>query len=92
MLNYEKLPEHMQPGARGYIEKGLPPGGFLRAVLENDLVGAFAKADEVNTREMYWWAEWLYNEAPSACWGSPEKVTAWINHEGLQGREAKHDG
>jgi hypothetical protein len=77
-VDYSILPEHMRDVARGYVERGYPPGGFLRAVLANDLVGAFGRADGPNAHCMGDWATWLFNEAPSACWGSSEKVTAWL--------------
>jgi hypothetical protein len=50
----------------------------MRAVLENNLVEAFGRADETNAARMRDWATWLFNEAPSTCWGSPEKVQAWL--------------
>lgn len=77
-VDYGRLPEHMREGARMYVEHGGHPGHFLRAVVENDLVGAFAAADEKNFAHMADWARWLYNEAPRACWGSREAVRAWI--------------
>ena len=76
-VDYSRLPEHMQDGARGYVEHGWEPGGFLYAVLCNNLVDAFGKADGYNFDRMHVWAGWLFNEAPSDCWGSPAKVAAW---------------
>lgn len=81
-IDYTGLPEHMRDGARLYIEHGVEPGGFLRAVLQNQLVEAFGRADDTNRAAMFQWAGWLYNEAPRGAWGSPEKVDAWIKaHE-----------
>jgi hypothetical protein len=81
-VDYSNLPEHMHEGTKMYVEKGLEPGGFLYAVLCNDLAAAFGKADEINFQRMSDWASWLWNEAPGACWGSKEKVNAWIEkHE-----------
>jgi hypothetical protein len=77
-MNYDRLPEHMRDGARLYIEHGIAPGGFMMAVLENNLAEAFGRADYVNTHCMASWVAWLYNDAPSSCWGSPERVAAWI--------------
>jgi len=76
-VDYSSLPNHMQEGASDYVSKGSLPGGFLMAVLSNDLVGAFGQADIINTHAMRDWAAWLHNEAPSECWGSREKVYAW---------------
>ena len=77
-VDYSFLPEHMQDGAREYVELGRSPGDFLHAVLCNNLVEAYGRADTTNTECMHDWACWLFNEAPSACWGSPEKVKAWL--------------
>lgn len=77
-IDYSRLPSHMQEGARLYVEDGIEPGGFLMAVLCNDFVGAFSRADAVNGEFMRDWAEWLYNEAPSTCWGSREKVESYM--------------
>ena len=60
-----------------YISTGCPTGDFLRAVLENDLTEAVGRADESaiwNLRDI---VVYLYNEVPSASWGSKEKVKAW---------------
>lgn len=82
-VDYSMLPEHMRAGARDYVERRHPNvGGFLRAVLENDLVEAFGRADEINAAAMRDWAAWLFNEAPANCWGSPDKVRAWLAASG----------
>lgn len=87
MINYSSLPPHMQDLARRYIEKGIPGGSFFTALVSNDLMRSFLRADDMNTAAMRTWAVFLYTEAPNACWGSPEKVRAWIDHRGLEGME-----
>jgi hypothetical protein len=64
---YGNLPEHMQQSARDYVERGILSGGFLSAVLENNLVLACSYADTINQHHLRTWAEWLWNEAPTAC-------------------------
>jgi hypothetical protein len=86
-VDYSRLPFHMQDGARLYVERGIPGGSFMDAVLSNNLVRAYAKADATNTAAMRDWAMWLYNDAPSGCHGSPEKVADWIKSGGLKGLE-----
>lgn len=81
MTDYSILPLHMQDTARRYIEQGIPGGSFFMAVVENNLVGAFAKADEQNIAAMRNWAQWLYWEAPIDAWGSPKRVLAWMEKE-----------
>ena len=78
---YDKLPEHMQEVARLYIEEGEEPGGFLMAVLTNNLVEAATRADGVNQQRLFEWAGWLYNDIPDRAWGSAEKVLAWSNEQ-----------
>lgn len=87
MLKYDILPEHMRHGMKLYIEKGIPGGDFMTAVLENNLVEAFQRADNTNLDHMTEWARFLYWEMPSEAWGSPEKVQAWIDHRGMEGKQ-----
>ena len=75
---YAKAPNNLGESFERYIEHGIPTGGFLRAVLENDLREAFGRADIYNRSCMFEIVAWLWNEAPSTCWGSPEKVSAWL--------------
>ena len=83
--NYDKLPSHMQEAARGYVEDGGHIGGFLTALLSNDLVKTYGKADSANREAISTWIDFLYWEAPSPCWGSIEKVTKWQKSGGLNG-------
>ena len=78
MINYDGLPESLHGGMRRYIEDHIETGGFLRAVLSNDLRLALVFADSDNLRDLYAIVSWVYNEAPGNCWGSPAKVAAWI--------------
>jgi len=61
-----------------YVLDGARTGDFLRALLSNDLQKTFGLADMVNVLSIHALVQWLYNEAPSPCWGSPEKVEAWL--------------
>ena len=78
MGDYDKLPEHMRGAARRYVEEGVDPAGFLRAVLENNLVEAFERADDINREAMAVWVTWLIWDVPAPAWGSPEKVSKWM--------------
>jgi len=73
---------NMVEALQAYVEQGRPLGGFLTAVLENDLVRACGNADDDNVNNIPAFAAWLYNECPLSAWGSPEKVRAWLTaHE-----------
>jgi len=72
------IPERMMGGIHRYIDNGIEPGHFLTAVRENDLREAVGNADDENIRNLPAYVAYLYNEAPSGCYGSPEKVQAWM--------------
>jgi hypothetical protein len=73
-----KIKPAIQEALRGYIEDRRSVGGFLTAVLENNLTQAFGRADPENLATLYEIVQWVYMEAPAPCWGSPEKVKAWL--------------
>ena len=95
MTNYDRAPLHAIKSIKLYVEQGVEPGGFLYAVLSNDFVGAFSKADEYNIQCLMDYATWLYCDAPMACWGSKDKVRKWIDMGGHNGyilsRSLKND-
>lgn len=55
-------------GMERWVLEGIPPGHFGRAVLNNDLVDAFSRADENNRAAMHTIVLWLYNDCPSPAW------------------------
>lgn len=77
--------DEMKASIDRYVERGIPAGGFLEAVLSNDLFGAFAQADDTIRPHLYEVVRHIYWNVPSGCHGSPYKVTAWIRHGGLGG-------
>lgn len=72
------IPPYMLEGLWNYVKHGIPPGFFLCAVLENDLVKATGMADAQNIACLPAYASFLVSKAPGACWGSPEKVDRWV--------------
>jgi len=83
--DYSKLPEHMRAGAKLWIENGIATGGFLCAVIENNLKEAFVCADDINLARMRDIVGFFYDEAPGGCWGSPEKAKEWRKVGGWNG-------
>ena len=80
MLDFSKyqVPEHTQSALKDYIERGVPVGGFLHAVLSNDLVGAVQRADSQNSKAIKDIVSWIYMCAPEPCWGNEAKVLRWL--------------
>jgi len=62
-----------------YVKHKIPTGGFLEAVLSNDLVGAVSRADSINSQRIPEIVKYIYNNLPSNCWGNNETVTKWLN-------------
>lgn len=87
----ELVPEHLRSGLQLYIERGLPPGHFLTAVLENDLMEAMGRADEISRAGLFTLCQFLYCYAPRGCHGSRLKVYEWVKHSGLDGIERNND-
>jgi hypothetical protein len=82
---WDDIPDHCKEGLRAYIEKGEPVGSFLSALLSNDLKRTYEKADDTNIGRVKNYLMFLYNEAPSECWGSPDKYAGWQQRGGLNG-------
>jgi len=72
------IPERMEDGIRRYIDERVRPGDFLQAVISNNLKEAVWRADEENINNLPAYVSYFYNEAPSNCWGSKEKMENWI--------------
>lgn len=71
--------EYIKESLKRYVENKIPTGGFLEAVLSNDLVGAIGRADSENISRLPEIVRYIYNTLPSNCWGSREKVVQWLN-------------
>lgn len=76
---------------RDYVEKGYPLGGFLTALVSNNLVESFGRADLGNRACMFEYTSWLYSYAPQDCWGSLDKIDKWLDHNGLEGLKAREE-
>ena len=84
-LHSKRIPVGLHDGLILWVSNGTPPGDFLWAVLVNDLMGAFARADDDSKRAMGDLVMWLYNNSPAGCFGSVEKVRRWADHGGIGG-------
>ncbi len=84
---YNLLPVYMQNAMRRYVEVGQRPGDFLSAVLSNNFMDAWLRADNLNQKVMRKYAEFLYVYAPPASYRSKENFETWIAAGGLEGLE-----
>lgn len=84
--DYISIPDHMQESLDAYKQKGQRPGSFLYKVLLNDLVGAAGQADDINKHCLFAYAQWLFNDLPTAAWRTEENIEAWIAAGGMEGQ------
>jgi len=75
-----------------YAKEGCPTGDFLRAVLANDLMESFGRADIDNREDMFDICSYVYNDTPAACHGSYDKVDKWIEYWGERRKAAADEG
>jgi len=80
---WDLIPIHMVGAVRRYVENGIEPGSFLTAVLSNDLAEAVSRADNINKYRIADFIQFFYNYTPGECYGSVERVDAWIAKGGL---------
>jgi hypothetical protein len=81
MNDYPPAPQGVIDGIRRFADHRIPPGSFVTEVLNNNLKEAFMHADEQSIAGMFAIVSYCYNEIPGVCWGSPEKVEAWLKGE-----------
>ena len=77
-------PGNIKVSIRAYVE-GRPTGGFLEAVLGNDLMQAVMRSDEYNRECLPEILSFIYENVPGDMWGSPEAVDDHL----LKCREAR---
>ena len=85
------IPEHMQEGLKGYIEKGIKPGEFLCSMLEHRIYEAAGQADEINQQQLFQYIYYMYNYMPMQSHGCEETVANWIKLKGLSQHEVLSD-
>ena len=89
------IPERTKQTIDDYVNKFWEPGDFVRAVLENNLMEAFGRADIHNRAAMFEITCYVYNNVPHNCHGSREIVNAWMarrfekNEESVEQLESK---
>ena len=77
---YETIRRDTLEGINRFAQHGIPTGGFLEAVLSNNLVKAVSRADASNLFNLPDIVKYCYNEIPADCWGSEEKYVKWLEY------------
>lgn len=79
------LPERFRGGVVRHVLFGIEGGHFLNAVMENNLFSAVGRADLSALDSLPAICRFMYNYAPSDCFGSKEKAQAWLAKGGALG-------
>lgn len=76
-----RIPSHLMGAIDRYINLGISPGGFLSAVIQNDLFGAFNRADNLSKEHIEDIVTYIYNYLPHSCWGSRQAQLDWMTEK-----------
>jgi DNA-directed RNA polymerase specialized sigma24 family protein len=63
---------------KNFQEKRSDPGGFLHAILTNDLFGAIRRADATSAKDFLPICRYVWAELPGNIWGTTDKVAAHL--------------
>ena len=84
---YPMIPESAVITLVEYRDRGCPTGGFLEAVLSNDLMKALASADDISVNILLHYGRFIYNDLPMSAHGSPDRYKSWLMIGGLNSKE-----
>lgn len=79
--DYSLIPERVMNNLLHYVKGEEAPGGFLYAVLCNDLFSAVGRADEEMKPLIPLLVNYIHWNVPGGCHGSPEIVKDWFNQK-----------
>ncbi len=89
MIRIERCPDRIRESLRAYVTDGQPTGSFLRAVLENDLMGAALRADSENASLLVDIVGFVFEHVPISIRGSERAVAAHLSKMEARRREER---
>lgn len=76
--NTYRIPERITDSILRYALYGVQPGGFVYAVLTNDLRRALFSADKETFNHIHDIVSFAFHELPGNCCGDIETVSKWL--------------
>jgi len=73
------LTDNCKSAMFNYLLHGWEPGGFLTAVLTNDLYRAALVCDFENAKNLTFVARWVYHSLPRICYGDQARMNEWCS-------------
>ena len=86
------IPQVTQASIESYARRGIPPGGFLRAVLMNDLAQACWLADHQNGPALRAIVTEMFSVVPPIALGSDDAIKLWGEAHRLYAKGIRADG
>lgn len=77
--DYSLIPDRVMGNLLEYVEGNEAPGGFLYAVLSNNLFQAIGRADNEMQPLIPLLVKFIMWKLPHGCHGSPEIVGRWMD-------------
>ena len=71
------IPVNLHQPIVDYVQFGMPLGGYLTAIVSNDLTGAIGQCSTGDMTEIKFIVDFFYNNIPGSCWRSREAMTKW---------------
>ena len=75
------IPPRIRKAIDKYRDHHLYPGGFVDAVLVNDMIGAIGRADAESMAALPAIVGYIHWEIPAKCHGNRARVNAWLEHK-----------
>lgn len=73
------VPDHLIEGLAAYAVDRRPTGGYLEAVLSNDLSAALQRADRKSLSGLIPTVHFVVRHLPAECHGSRARVHEWLH-------------
>jgi len=78
IADYRKIPKRTIQALDRWVNQGILPGSFLRAVLSNDLYETVLRADKENLEALPHIVVYVYTILPTESRGSHQALIDWI--------------
>lgn len=78
--DYSNIPEHLVEGLDRWLRHGIAPGGFLRAVLSNNLIDSVVRADLSSREALPRLVQFLLEQAPAGSYGRPSVLSDYPSY------------
>ena len=88
--HWDAIPPALQSGLTNYLDHHITPGSCLLAILCGDLHEVMRRADLETLAALKSISEWLIWNVPCGCWGSLDKVNAWLTADISDEDECRH--